>query len=319
MKNEHSTRICSILGQVLAKLRTARSLYIRLCQRPPGRPSLGSFLRLLLKSNPLPLLFSLAFAACSMGSASTAEFSTDPSQEEDNRVSDEDASTGSSAQDAASTFAPSDAGPKTETRSPLCEHSPASCNPEDLDACLIDGGKGACRFAATNDGSYDTTCQAAGAGVDGAQCVRSSDCAPGSECVGSGQCRAFCCDGRCDANGYCGIDNVLKSAIRIPVCFPTQPCKLLAHNCGAGQTCGIVSDNGVTSCIPIGTANVGESCDGANCADGLTCLGIVGSRVCHKLCNTAGTSASGMCAKGEKCKGSAPLFQEPGTGVCEKI
>ncbi len=86
--------------------------------------------------------------------------------------------------------------------------------------------------------------------------------------------------------------------------------------CGQGETCGIVNeDDGTTSCLSAGPADVGEDCDDTHCKKDLVCLGDIGSKKCFALCNKLHPS----CDATETCTGAAPLFQGDNSdiGVCE--
>jgi hypothetical protein len=44
--------------------------------------------------------------------------------------------------------------------------------------------------------------------------------------------------------------------------MPVRQCALLGEGCAKGvETCAVVADDGTTSCVGIGPARVGESCD----------------------------------------------------------
>jgi hypothetical protein len=175
----------------------------------------------------------------------------------------------------------------------------------------------ACHVSPPGADSYQW-CAMAGAGKDGDECTASTDCASGYECVGSpGQCRHYCCGGNavCSvtyAPSFCNPELVAGGAYRVPVCMPISGCTLFG-TCPSGQTCGVVKDDGTTSCVPIGPQGVGAPCDSDDCAAGLTCLGMVGARVCYQLCHVSGASE---CPSGTTCTGSAQLFGDPQFGIC---
>ena len=171
------------------------------------------------------------------------------------------------------------------------------------------------------DGGAAPLCSAAGQGEDGAECIQSADCAVGFECVGSpGQCRRYCCNGQdsCGGDGrqFCDIQARAEQGNKVPVCMPVRSCALLGSGCPQGQTCAIVLEDGTTSCVGIGSAQAGESCEEEHCAENLTCLGQRERRRCYKLCEK---TASMACSNDERCKGAAPLFQDPGVGICGKL
>ncbi len=196
-----------------------------------------------------------------------------------------------------------------------------------LDASSADGGGGqatsgaACHVRATDDaGASAPSCLPAGSGHNGDECLKPADCAAGFECVGSpGQCRPYCCSGTCHTDSFCDIQPVADvGAVRVPVCEPVKSCKLLSSmGCADGETCAIVNDDdGTTSCVTVGTAQVGQACEITHCAADLTCLGQPGSRKCYKLCSKSNTAYG--CPTDEQCKGSAPLFKDSTVGVCQK-
>jgi hypothetical protein len=97
--------------------------------------------------------------------------------------------------------------------------------------------------------------------------------------------------------------------------MPVQECTLLEIlQCPAAETCAVVRDDGTTSCVAIGSALAGQSCETDHCAGGLVCLGTPGTRSCYVLCHTGSTKE---CAGPEKCQGGLPLFPDPGVGICQ--
>lgn len=233
---------------------------------------------------------------------------------------------------------------------PLCHTgSGTSCIPDDLappvsNACNLgldasvgitpptDGGVYdagpspiACHVApdpSSASGDSAPVCTASGTGGNGAQCLGSADCAAGFECVGSpGVCREYCCalPGTCGANFFCDVqEETSAGSVKVPVCEPVQPCQLMGGDamCGTGETCGIVNDDdGTTSCISAGPADIGNDCNDTHCKQDLVCLGDVGSKKCLALCDKKHPN----CASGQTCTGAAPLFQgeNSNVGVCQ--
>jgi hypothetical protein len=163
-------------------------------------------------------------------------------------------------------------------------------------------------------------CIPAGLGIDGTLCDTPSDCAPGYECVGTDHkaCRHYCCAGSAQAcllNQFCDIQQTVQTpSLNVPVCMPLiQPCGLVPNTCLGQYTCAVVRDDGTKSCVAVGMATVGESCDTQHCASGLVCLGTAGARTCFALC----TMRPGQCPPPQTCKGGPPLFVDPGVGICE--
>jgi hypothetical protein len=235
---------------------------------------------------------------------------------------------------------------------PLCNASPETncCYPDALHVCaptaceapsdagVADGPGGfasqvlfGCRVApaplpasdAANLPAVAPACVPAGLGLDGAPCRAGGDCAPGYECVGSDPtCRHYCCAGNsaCQPDQFCDIQRSAQAAapMNVPVCMPVQQCALIKNTgCLPGQTCAVVREDGSKSCVAVGSANAGESCETEHCAAGLVCLGAPapGARTCYKLCEMKGVP--GACAAPQTCKGGLPLFVDPGVGVCE--
>ena len=178
----------------------------------------------------------------------------------------------------------------------------------------------ACRVSTTGRTSSTvraSACVTEGAGTDGSACAGGDDCSAGFECAGSpGQCRRYCCAGSCsEAKTFCDVQPASgANAISVPVCMPVDQCKLLdAMSCSPGETCSVVADDGTTSCVAVGAASEGETCDTVHCMAGEICVGKSGSRVCDKLCHVSGTD----CSAGKTCTTNATLFEEDQTvGVC---
>jgi hypothetical protein len=167
-------------------------------------------------------------------------------------------------------------------------------------------------------------CLPAGLGVDGVLCSGPSSCASSYECVGGsggfpGTCQHYCCQGTaaCTDGQFCDIQpTTAEPATNVPVCMPIDPCPLLVSGaCGPynSRTCAVVRDDGRTSCVAIGNAKAGESCDTEHCAMNLVCLGSPGQRTCFALCHTKNP----QCPAPQKCQGGPPFFPEPDVGICQ--
>jgi hypothetical protein len=96
--------------------------------------------------------------------------------------------------------------------------------------------------------------------------------------------------------------------------MPVRSCALLGSVCKANETCAVVTEDGKTGCVAVGTATEGKSCVSDHCAENLTCLGQPSARVCFRVCRV---SAADTCPTGKRCRGSAPLFNDPDFGICE--
>lgn len=189
-----------------------------------------------------------------------------------------------------------------------------------LDANVVTAG---CRLGA-RDGTYAPTCSTADArGVDGVTCTTGSDCARGYDCVVGAKgsaCRRYCCSGSCSAavsqNGgttFCDVQTLVDFPDhKAPVCMPLKSCTLLAKDdCGASETCAVVTEKGETGCVPVGPAKADEACDTNHCARNLTCLGSVGDRRCYELCRIDGND----CDPTKKCV-TGSVFKDTAFGVC---
>jgi hypothetical protein len=232
--------------------------------------------------------------------------------------------------------------------SPLCNASPATscCYPDDLricaptaceapsDAGTVEASGGyalqapyGCHVASAPARAYaDATsgagttrvtpaCVPAGLGLDGVPCLDGQDCAAGYECVGAGVCRHYCCAGNsaCLLNQFCDIQQTTQGAMNVPVCMPMRQCDVMQpQSCPAGQTCAVVREDGSESCVAIGSAVAGASCETEHCAAGLVCLGAT-TRTCYALC----AMRDPQCPAGQSCKGGPPLFVDPGVGICQ--
>jgi hypothetical protein len=131
-------------------------------------------------------------------------------------------------------------------------------------------------------------------------------------------------DGACGSDQFCDIQPTAKDPGElVPVCVPIRPCGLLnlwsdAGACPSAQTCAVARlDTGLTSCVAIGAAGEGDSCDTDHCASGLLCLGptkTVPGHSCFRLCHTQGATE---CAANQICHTGRPTFLNPLVGVCE--
>jgi hypothetical protein len=99
--------------------------------------------------------------------------------------------------------------------------------------------------------------------------------------------------------------------------MPIDSCPLLVlGGCGLyiPKTCAVVREDGRTSCVAIGNAKAGESCDTEHCGMNLVCLGSPGERTCFALCHTKSPTCPGA---SQKCQGGLPLFPDPDIGICQ--
>jgi hypothetical protein len=216
--------------------------------------------------------------------------------------------------------------------SSLCNASrETGCYPDDvISSCYLPPNNASA--AATADGGIEPTpachvlsggvvprptCeQSTVGGMYASTCAHPTECSPGYECVEGGTCRHYCCAGNsaCSEGLFCDVQPVADSpGTLVPVCLPQIPCVLLNDaTCAPDEQCSVVRDNGATSCVAVGMAQAGESCEQEHCARGLVCLGPLGSRRCEQLCNTLKPSCDGGA-----CIGTLPLFPNPTVGVCQ--
>jgi hypothetical protein len=249
--------------------------------------------------------------------------------------------------------ATSDSGAPMLEGNALCNYGSSpdashTCRPDDsfscadpdagaADAALVDAAPplSACHVVHSS-GATSQACSASGPGGDGAQCQTGTDCQPSFECVGSpGRCRHYCCNGdkSCNSPGpqaFCDVqaiaswdfdastDAAAGPTYLVPVCMPVSKCGLLQpKQCPDGQTCALVKDDGSTSCVAIGPAKAGESCDVNHCEEGLTCLGSGPSgRICYQLCRVDPTQPN-PCPAMQTCTSSSQIFTDPSYGLCQ--
>ena len=224
----------------------------------------------------------------------------------------------------------SDAGPRGDGSDAGVTDAATQRDVGALDASATDGsadadaGTDLAALRCTAD-ARATSCEAAGTGADGDSCGRDSDCAAGFACTRApgmagakgGQCRRYCCAGSCAADGtgkkfFCDVQAKTEGVLPAPVCMPVRPCRLLQQGaCEAAETCSPVIQ-GSRSCVAVGTATEGMSCDEDHCADGFVCLGAPGARKCKRLCH----DGLRPCPTGAQCVGGYPYFDEEGFGVC---
>ncbi len=226
------------------------------------------------------------------------------------------------------------------TRGSLCI---GSCNPkyssdtpDNPNACTVDGGTYldgstngadlACRVILPPNSNEAVKCVQAGSHGDGASCNSGADCAPGYECVGAptGMCRHYCCSETYCANMtnssttnkyFCDVQPETASpSVLVPVCMVAQPCNLLQNGCGDGMTCTLVDplNSDLTSCVAIGTAQVGESCEIEHCAADMICVGPYGQRTCRQLCNS-----THLCSYPQQCDGQWSQLAKFNVGICQ--
>lgn len=220
---------------------------------------------------------------------------------------------------------------------PLCHPESGYCVPDDEMACLVtppspsdggaagDGATKGCRIKGIQGGSVAPQCpDATRSGGDGTSCQVGEDCAPGLDCVasdmGTKACRHYCCGGTCKGNlsngsaTFCDVQTLTDVSQKAPVCMPLKRCnKLLGvGECGANETCTVVTEGGDTGCVVVGDKQVGDSCDDAHCGAKLACLGQPGARRCLKLCKVSASE----CPAAQTCVTSA-AFKDPGFGICQ--
>ncbi len=142
------------------------------------------------------------------------------------------------------------------------------------------------------------SCETAGARLDEEPCEDSRDCASGRACVETTDadaghrfvCRTLACTVpvTCPNSSTFYDELPLReggktTSVLVPVCSPADDCTLLEQSCAERHACAVVGD-GVTTCLPMGTAARNEPCSNeTRCAPGLVCAKTT-SR-CMKLCH----------------------------------
>ena len=181
-----------------------------------------------------------------------------------------------------------------------------------------------CRISGVGNRVGPVCSDSSASGGDGVSCEIGGDCAPGFDCVigdkGSRICRHYCCGGTCKGNQsngsatFCDVQSLVDVNQKAPVCMPLKHCnKLLGTaECGANETCAVVTEAGDTGCVAVGEKRVGESCDAAHCAANLTCFGQPGARKCFKLCKVNASD----CPTSQSCVTNA-AFKDATFGVCQ--
>lgn len=283
--------------------------------------SLFSFVRVSFVAVPLALIGACGSSESALTASDQSGGANEDLPAEDPKTSFSDASTAASPVATGPCGAESKCMPDNDGRmNDNCATSPdAGVAPGDFMGCRIEED-------APDAGTFSPRCVSANAdGTDGASCARGSDCAPGFDCVEEEEtpvCRRYCCSGSCEGqlsqNGGKTFCDVRKLANRdqhlIPVCMPIKTCKLLrAGECSETETCGIVTENGSTGCVPKGDARVDEKCDDRHCDSNLTCLGVPGERRCFQLCRVD----SSDCPPTRTCTTSS-VFQDTSFGVCKE-
>ncbi|MGZ5969130.1 MAG: hypothetical protein ACXWP4_15760 [Polyangiales bacterium] len=196
------------------------------------------------------------------------------------------------------------------------------------DAPVSETGAGttsACRVV-HRDNRTIAACAPAGKVAGGSFCASDDDCVPGFACVGpmgGGRCLRYCCAAfkdpllAADAGGgthYCTLQPLAARPMdKVPVLVKLDNCTLLDDTlqCAEGSTCTVVTNDGHTTCVPVGTGRDYASCAEDACDRGYVCLGSVDRR-CRKLCKESEGAAA--CAGGAYCQ-RTPTIPE-GYGIC---
>lgn len=181
------------------------------------------------------------------------------------------------------------------------------------------GPPASCQIVPTKDG-VKAMCLPPGMFQEGEPCESATNCAPGLGCARKesnvGVCLPYCCNDieSCAAGTYCMPTPMAEDALgpeplRIPVCVPVVPCKLLDDSmCTQGRTCALVRADGTTSCVEPGPGKEGEACP---CSAGHVC--VLSSNTCRQLCHVGGND----CTDGGVCQGGSEGFPD-GIGLCVK-
>jgi hypothetical protein len=164
-----------------------------------------------------------------------------------------------------------------------------------------------CIPASDGKGGVAPACDVAGAGVSGAACTQSTDCAAGFLCA-EGACHKLCCGGDwtgCPSAAEHCIEGLVYGdgkggtiATNAMLCYPVNTCDaLVPTGCTKpGTTCQIADPTGVTACITEGTGASGGACP---CKGGFTCVIGENGGECHRLCKAVAGGADPFCQSGE--------------------
>ncbi len=214
---------------------------------------------------------------------------------------------------------PDDDGYRRTSGTSACATAP----PDAGDAAVPDTAK-ACRVVGAVSAPVADCVDGSRRGNDGKTCEDGADCAPGFDCVAGDKgnvCRHYCCMGTCEGQTpqsggltFCDVRQLGAFAHKVPVCVPLKSCKLLTSGeCAVDESCSVVTENGDTGCVTVGTAKAGDACDEEHCGAKLTCLGQPGNRKCYTLCRVGSTE----CGTGQVCTTST-VFKDPDYGICQK-
>jgi hypothetical protein len=185
------------------------------------------------------------------------------------------------------------------------------------------------------------TCTAGGSGPHGATCASNADCAPGTQCFDYGPlgCAVKICRRYCDTDGNCPqpLQAALgKNTCAVPITCPAAPnayntCTLACDptwsaaangttSCPDGLSCLLLdADHADCACPPAKQIKTeGSVCvSGDECAPGLVCNMMGGTKTCRALCKCyadgATCGAPGDCPAGTHC---SPLTNGVVNGVC---
>lgn len=194
---------------------------------------------------------------------------------------------------------------------------------------VLSCGEGECDFleqtgCGSNEGCYflvpqggdapEALCEPVGVGVDGDGCADYVDCAGGHHCL-DGVCRKLCCTGgvgMCPDGQRCTVE---LSGSGVAVCAVPDECSPLASaaDCGAGQGCYPISDQGFVMCSSAGAVLEGAACTYADsCAPGLVCSDQGSGSRCHRACALGGSD----CAAEQTC---SALSGFDDFGICTPV
>jgi hypothetical protein len=207
----------------------------------------------------------------------------------------------------------------------------AAANPD----CPDDG---VCQINCT---ARTATCTVGGSGPHGAACASNADCAPGTGCFDYGAlgCAVKICRRYCDTDNNCPqpFQAVLgKNTCAVPIACPAAPaaydmCTLACDptwsaaangttSCPDGLSCLLLdADHADCACPPATQDKLeGATCaSSADCAPGLVCNMMAGTKTCRALCRCYADGATcgdpGACPTGEHC---TPLTNGVVNGVC---
>ena len=174
----------------------------------------------------------------------------------------------------------------------------------------------ACRMF---DDGHGARCVPAGPAAVAGGCFASEDCGAGLVCV-KYTCVPTCCarSTRCAPGTACmhaaPMGTRGKVPMWVPVCGRVTECSFVgASPCSRDEQCGFSEDEGIRTCIALGSATEDASCESLPCGAGLVCVGSNLQRQCARLCAPGGSAG---CTGAQRCRVHPALLGTSSVGYC---